>query len=92
MAAGAFAGIVAGAVMAIAMMAYMYLTGRSVWTNPDLIAAMWMGNAVANGSFSTATLVGFLTHEATSALMGIIAVPFIRNLSFGRTVLIATAC
>lgn len=91
LAAGAFAGIVAGAVMAMAMMAYMYLTGRSVWTNPDLIAAMWMGNAVANGSFSTATLVGFLTHEATSALMGIIAVPFIRNLSFGRTVLIAVA-
>ncbi len=77
--------------MAIAMMAYMYLTGRSVWTNPDLIAAMWMGNAIANGSFSTATLVGFLTHEATSALMGIIAVPFIWNLSFGRTVLISVA-
>jgi len=38
--------------MAIAMMAYMYLTGRSVWTNPDLIAAMWMGNALANGSFA----------------------------------------
>ncbi len=69
----------------------MYLTGRSVGTNPNLIAAMWMGNAVANGSFSTATLVGFLTHEATSALMGIIAVPFIWDLSFGRTVLIAVA-
>ena len=42
-AAGALAGIIAGMTMAMAMMAYMYLTGRSVWTNPDLIAAMWMG-------------------------------------------------
>ncbi len=78
-AAGAAAGFIPGLIMAMAMMAYMYLTGRSVWTNPNLIAAMWLGNDVANGSFSTATLIGFLTHEATSALMGVIAVPFIEN-------------
>lgn len=90
-AAGAAAGIIAGIIMAMAMMAYMYLTGRSIWTNPNLIAAMWMGNSVADGSFSMATSVGFLTHEATSALMGIVAVPFIKNLSFGRTILNSVA-
>lgn len=86
-AAGIISGSIAGLVMALAMMAYMYLTGRSVWTNPDLIAAMWMGNGAADGRLSPAALIGFATHMATSALMGLIAVPFIENLSFGRTIL-----
>lgn len=91
LAAGAIAGIIAGTVMAMVMMIYMYLNGRSVWSNPDLIAAMWLGNEVADGSFSLATLIGFLTHEATSALMGIIAVPFIKDLPFGRVIIISIA-
>ncbi len=90
-AAGALAGIIAGMTMAMAMMAYMYLTGRSVWTNPDLIAAMWMGSDAPDGLLSGATLVGFLTHEATSALMGVVAVPFIKNLSFRRAILASVA-
>jgi len=91
-AAGAVSGIIAGLIMAIAMMAYMYLAGRSVWTNPNLIAAMWMGNgAAADNSLSIATLIGFLTHEATSALMGIVAVPFIKNLPKGQTILVSIA-
>ncbi len=90
-AAGATAGFIAGLVMAMAMMAYMYLTGRSVWTNPNLIAAMWFGDGVAGGSLSTATIVGFLTHGATSGLMGIVAVPFIRDLSLRRTILVSIA-
>lgn len=90
-AAGAAAGIIAGIIMAMAMMVYMYLTGRSVWTNPDLIAAMWMGNDAADGSLSIATFIGFLTHEATSALMGTVAVPFIKNLPKNRTILVSIA-
>lgn len=90
-AAGIVSGSIAGIVMAMAMMAYMYARGQSVWTNPDLIAAMWMGNGAADGRFSLATLVGFATHLATSALMGLIAVPFIKSLSFGRTILASFA-
>jgi len=90
-AAGIVSGSIAGIVMAMAMMAYMYARGQSVWTNPDLIAAMWMENGAADGRFSLATLVGFATHLATSALMGLIAVPFIKSLSFGRTILASFA-
>lgn len=89
--AGTIAGIIAGLVMAMAMMAYMYLTGRSVWANPNLIAAMWTGNEAAGGGFSTATIIGFLTHEATSALMGVVAVPFIKNLPARQTILVSIA-
>jgi hypothetical protein len=73
--------------MAMAMMGYTALRGRSVWTNPNLIAAMWMGNDVADGRWTPATVVGFATHMATSALMGWVALPFIAGLSPGRTIL-----
>ncbi len=81
------AGTIAGLVMAIAMIGYLYAQGRSVWTNPNLIAAMWLGNDVADGRLTEATLVGFATHMATSVLMGWVAVSFIQDLSPGRTVL-----
>lgn len=90
-AAGAISGLIAGALMAMAMMAYMYLRGRSVWTNPDLIAVMWMGKDVADGSFSSATIIGFLTHEATGALMGIVAIPFVKSLPKVQTMLVSVA-
>ena len=84
--AGVLAGFVAGAVMAMGMMAWMAVQGKSVWTNPNLIAVMWTGAPPAAG-FSGATVVGFVTHELTSALMGWIAVPFVRDLPPARTVL-----
>ena len=90
-AAEAIAGTIAGAIMAMAMMVYMYLIGESVWTNPNLISAMWLGNQAANGSLSTATFVGFFIHEATSAVMGIIAVPFIKNLPIWRMLIVSIA-
>ncbi|MCA1575238.1 MAG: hypothetical protein LC770_12030 [Acidobacteria bacterium] len=77
--------------MAAAMMGYMHWRGESVRTNPDLIAAMWMGPEVADGRLTLATLVGFMTHMATSALMGVIAVPFIYELPPWRTMLAAFA-
>ncbi len=89
--AGVVAGSLAGLVMAMAMMVYKYSQGKSIWTNPDLIAAMWMGNTAADGELTMATLVGFLTHMATSALMGIIALPFIYGLPAWRTMLAAFA-
>ncbi|WP_412063348.1 hypothetical protein [Rubrivirga sp. IMCC45206] len=90
-AAGAWAGFAAGMAMALAMMGWMLATGRSPWTTPDLIAAMWLGDGVADGALGLPTLVGFATHQATSALLGGIAVPFVRDLSPGRTVLAAVA-
>ena len=87
--AGIIAGSVAGLVMAMAMMGYMHWRGESVWTNPDLIAAMWMGPEVADGRLTLATLVGFVTHMATSAVMGVIAIPFIYKLQPWRTMLAA---
>ncbi len=73
--------------MALGMMGYQYACGRSVWTNPNLIAAMWLSDDVADGQLTGATAVGFATHMATSALMGWIAIPFIRDLPPVRTVL-----
>lgn len=89
--AGIMAGLVAGVVMAMFMMAWMASHGESVWTNPNLIAVMWVGRDAALGGFSSATLLGFATHLATSALMGWIAIPFIRDLPPGRTMLAAFA-
>ncbi len=60
--AAIWAGVIAGFVMALAMMGYQYARGRSVWTNPNLIAAMWLGNDVADGRLTGATAVGFATH------------------------------
>ena len=88
--AGVAAGCAAGTVMAMGMMAWMALMGRSVWTNPNLIAVMWTGAAPA-AAFSGATVLGFATHQATSSLMGWVAVPFLRDLPPGRTILAAIA-
>jgi len=85
------AGLFAGLVMALAMMGYMKATGHSVWTNPNLIAAMWLGNAAADGRLSLATAVGFATHMVTSAIMGVVAVPFIASLPPLRTLLAAVS-
>ncbi len=82
-------GAVAGLVMATFMMGVAGVQGRSVWTNPDLIAAMWMGPEVADGRLTAATAIGFATHMTTSALMGLVAVPFIVALPMARTMLAA---
>jgi hypothetical protein len=85
------AGTVAGVVMAMFMMTWMALHGESIWTNPNLIAVMWVGRDAALGGLSGATALGFATHLATSALMGLIALPFIGGLSPARTMLAALA-
>lgn len=87
---GALAGAVAGIVMAASMMGYMLVRQQSVWTNPNLIAVMWMGPEAATG-FGIATIVGFATHMAASALMGVMGILFIAALPRGRTVLAALA-
>lgn len=89
--AAVVAGLAAGAVMAMFMMAWMAAHSESVWTNPNLIAVMWVGREAALGGFSGATLVGFATHMATSALMGWIALPFVRGLPPARTMRAAFA-
>ncbi|MBA3884099.1 MAG: hypothetical protein H0X67_00020 [Acidobacteria bacterium] len=88
---GALAGAVAGIVMAAAMMGYMLVRQQSVWTNPNLIAVMWMGPKAASGGFGIATIVGFATHMAASVLMGMMGILFIADLPRGRTVLAALA-
>lgn len=89
--AGVVAGLAAGITMAAFMMAWMVASGQSVWTNPNLIAVMWVGREAALGGFSSATVLGFVTHLATSALMGVIALAFIRDLPPARTMLAASA-
>ena len=91
-ASGAWAGFVAGGVMAAAMMGWMLITGRSPWINPNMISAMWLGeHAVFLDDFGGHTILGFATHQATSVLMGLIAIPFIRDLPRGRTLLVSSA-
>ena len=87
----AVAGVIAGTVMSMTMMLVASLHGQSVWIMPNLIAAMWLGDDVADGRLTGATAVGFATHMATSALMGWVAVPFLRDLPPGRTVLVAVS-
>lgn len=88
---GALAGAVAGIVMAASMMGYMLVRQQSVWTNPNLIAVMWMGPEAATAGFGIATIVGFATHMAASVLMGVMGILFIAALPRGRTVLAALA-
>lgn len=80
---------VAGLVMAMLIMAYMALVGQSIWTTPNLIAVMWLGESAATGAFGVNTMIGFATHMATSMLMGEIAIPFVAGLPAGRTILAA---
>lgn len=88
---GAGAGVSAGIVMSLLMMLAGMLRGQGPWQMPDLIAAMWMGNTVATGTLSLATLVGFATHVVTSALMGVVAVPFVAGLPRWRVLIISIA-
>lgn len=87
--AGAGAGLVAGTVMAMTMMMLAIFRHQSIWTMPDLIAAMWLGPDVATGQLGFPTLVGFLTHEVTSTLMGVIAIAWVAGLE-GRRLLLAS--
>ncbi len=89
--AGGIAGAIAGAVMALAMMLYATATVGSPWVNPNLIAAMWLGPHVAGTRLTGATLLGFGTHMITSALMGVVAVPWIYRLPTWRSLLAALA-
>lgn len=89
--AGAIAGALAGMVMAVLMMVYMAASGQSVWTNPNVIAVMWMGPSVAGGGFGWPSVVGFATHMATSVIMGVVGLAFIAALSPRRTLLAALA-
>lgn len=87
----ALAGMIAGAVMSIAMMVAAVMHGESIWMMPNLISAMWLGPGAASGGLGVPTLLGFLTHEVTSAIMGVVAVPFIAGLSGGRVLLASLA-
>lgn len=87
----ALAGLLAGMMMSMAMMAASMIQGDSPWTLPDLISAMWLGPHAADGTLGFATLAGFATHEATSALMGVVAIPFVRHLRGTQLALVAMA-
>jgi hypothetical protein len=89
--AAAVAGVIAGTVMSMAMMLVAILRGQSVWMLPNMIAAMWLGPDVATGALGLPTMVGFLTHMATSALMGVVAVPFVAGLPRWRVLLVSLA-
>lgn len=88
---GAVSGLIAGTAMSIAMMLVALFRGQSAWTLPNLIAAMWLGPSAATGALGLPTMIGFLTHEATSALMGVIAVPFVSELPRRRVLLVSLA-
>ncbi len=88
---GALAGIAAGTVMSMAMMLAAWLRGDSIWAMPNLISVMWLGPAAAGPQFGLPTITGFLTHEATSLLMGIVAIPFLAGLSRRQTLLVSLA-
>jgi hypothetical protein len=73
------------------MMMYMAVHGESVWTNPNLIAVMWVGPSAVRGGFGWPTIIGFATHMATSLVMGVVGVVFIASLPPRRTLLAALA-
>ncbi len=87
--AGAGAGLMAGTVMAMAMMMLALFRNQSIWTMPNLIAAIWLGPDVATGQLGFPTFAGFLTHEVTSTLMGVIALAWVAGLE-GRRLLLAS--
>lgn len=88
---GALAGLVAGAVMSMGMMLIAILRGESPWGMPNMIATMWLGVGAADGGLGVATMFGLVTHMATSALMGVVAVPFVAGLARWRVLLVSLA-
>jgi uncharacterized membrane protein len=71
--AGTVAGVIAGLLMSMLMMWFSARSGYSVWHIPNLIAAMWLGEkAIVERFMGGTTVLGFATHVATSALMGVI--------------------
>lgn len=85
--AGLISGAIAGMVMSLAMMSMMMANGKSPWMMPNLISAMWLGPQAAGGQAGWSTILGFSTHLVTSMVMGLVAVPFIKDLSPVRTLL-----
>lgn len=88
---GAIAGLVAGVVMSMGMMLIAMLRGDSAWGIPNMISAMWLGVDAAGVGFGVPTMVGMMTHAATSALMGVVAVPFVSGLAGWRVLLVSLA-
>lgn len=89
-ATGAIAGLVAGTVMSMGMMLLSLLGGESIWTMPNCIGAMWFGGRIGEG-MGLQAMAGFLTHEATSTLMGAVAVPFVSGSPRNRVLPISIA-
>lgn len=87
--AGAIAGLIAGTVMSMGMMLFAILGNESIWAMPNLIGAMWFGGMSDGPGLQAAA--GFLTHELTSVIMGVVAVPFVHGLSTRRVLLISMA-
>lgn len=87
---GALAGLIAGMVMSAAMMLVALLRDESMWTLPNLIGAMWFEGAMSEG-LGPQAMAGMLTHAATSALMGFVAVPFVAGSARGRVLIVSLA-
>lgn len=87
--AGALAGLVAGAAVALVMMVYSSTSGQGAWSVPNLIAVMWAGPDTAGNEVTRATILGVLTYLGASTLMGLAALPFLFGLPPGRTMLAA---
>lgn len=79
--------VLAGTALSMAMMQFALFRNQSVWMLPNLITTMWLGPNVVTGALGPPTLVGLLTHEAMSALMGSVTVLFLARLTFARTLL-----
>lgn len=88
--AGAVAGLIAGTVMSMAMMLLAVLAGESIWGMPNMIGAMWFGGSMGE-DLGVQAVVGMLTHEVTSTLMGVVAVPFVSAVPRGRVLPISIA-
>ncbi len=88
---GALAGLLPGTAMSMAMMLVAMLRGQSIWAMPNLISAMRFGPAVADGAPGLPTRIGVGTHEATSILLGVVAVSFVSGLPRWRVLLVSLA-
>lgn len=76
--AGAVAGLIAGVVMALAMMGRSSGMGDGYWTPMNVIAGTWLGvDALVGGAWTTA--LGVVTHLIAAAFWGAVFSALIRR-------------
>jgi len=87
---GLAVGIAAGVVMAVWLMAVMWITGSGLWTPLNLVAHTFYRSAPLNDTFSApAMAIGLAVHMTVASIFGITIAALAQRLPAKRSLVIA---